>query len=162
MNSPNKNYSEPKIFFNPQLESKGNQNSYNFSYMDEKISSDLKQIIVKQAVLEQSLVKFHQVINNLMLNTKHSTNLLSSHLKILQNTMIELSNKPNQNEEFLKLMRKTVPSKNIKKIYVNGSPIEVSALVDFHERKNSVTFLTPDKHMLVVDITQINGFEIQN
>lgn len=161
MNSPNKKYSEPKIFYNPQLESKVNQNSYIFSYMDEKISSDLKQIIAKQAVLEQSLIKFHQVINNLMLNTKHSTNLLSSHIKMLQNTMIELMNKPIQNEEFLKLMRKTVPSKNIKKIYVNGSPIEVSALVDFHERKNSATFLTPDNHMLVVDITQINGFELQ-
>ena len=161
MNPPKTNYSKPKIFLTPQQDSKGNQNSYNISYLDEKISSDLKQIIEKQAVLEQSLIKFHQVINNLMLNTKHSTNIISSHLKMLENTMIEMMNKPIQSEEFLKIMRKTVPSKNIKKIYVNGSPIEVSAVIDFHERKNSVTFLTPDNHTLVVDITQINGFEIQ-
>ncbi|MFC7684507.1 hypothetical protein [Ureibacillus sp. GCM10028918] len=161
MNTSKTNYSKPKMFFNPQLDSKINQNSYNISYIDEKINSDLKQIIEKQALLEQSLIKFHQVINNLMLNTKYSTNLLGSHLKMLQSTMIELTNKPIQNEEFLKLMRKTVPSKNIKKIYVNGSPIEVSELLDFNERKNSATFLTPDKHTLVVDVTQINGFEIQ-
>ncbi|PYF08895.1 hypothetical protein [Ureibacillus chungkukjangi] len=161
MNPSKTNYSKPKIYLNPQQDNRGNQNSYNISYLDEKIRSDLNLILEKQAVLEQSLIKFHQVINNLMLNTKHSTNLLSSHLKMLQNTMIELMNKPIQNEEFLKLMRKTVPSKNIKKIYVNGSPIEVSAVLDFHERKNSVTFLTPDNHTLVVDITQINGFEIQ-
>lgn len=161
MNPPKTNYPNPKIFFNPQLDNKVNQNSYNISYLDEKISSDIKQIIDKQVILEQSLIKFHQVINNLMLNTKYSTNLLSSHLKMLQNTMIELMNKPIQNEEFLKLMRKTVPSKNIKKIYVNGSPIEVSELLDFHERKNTVTFSTPDHHTLVVDITQINGFEMR-
>lgn len=161
MNPPKTNFSKPKIFLNPHSDSHVNQDSYNISYLDEKISTDLKQIIEKQAILEQSLIKFHQIINNLMLNTKYSTNLLSSHLKILQNTMIELMNKPVQNEEFLKIMRKTVPSKNIKKIYVNGSPIEVSALLDFHERKNSVTFLTPDNHTLIVDITQINGFELQ-
>ncbi|MDN4494515.1 hypothetical protein [Ureibacillus aquaedulcis] len=161
MNPPKTNYSNPKIFFNPQLDHKGNQKSYNISYLDEKISSDLKQIIEKQVIMEQSLLKFHQVINNLMLNTKHSTNVLSSHLKMLQTTMIELMNRPIQNEEFLKLIRKTVPSKNIKKIYVNGSPIEVSGLIDFHEPKNSVIFLTPDNHTLVVDVTQINGFEMQ-
>lgn len=161
MHTPKTNYSKPKIFLTPQSEHKLNQSSFNISYLDEKISSDLLQIIEKQAILEQSIVKFHQVINNLMLNSKHSTNLLSSHLKMLQNTLIELMNKPIQNEEFLKIMRKNVPSKNIKKIYVNGSPIEVSALLDFHERKNLVTFLTPDNHTLVVDITQINGFELQ-
>ncbi|HWK24287.1 MAG TPA: hypothetical protein VNS08_14760 [Ureibacillus sp.] len=161
MNSPNKKYPEPKFFFNSNLENKVNQQSFNFSYLDEKISSDLNKIIAKQALLEESLVKFHQVINNLMLNTKYSTNVLSGHLKILQNTIAELMNRPSQNEEFLKLMRKTVPSKHIKKIYVNGSPIEVSALIEFHERKNSVTFLTPDNHKLVVDITQINGFELK-
>lgn len=161
MNPPKINYPKPKIFFNPQLDNKVNQDSYNISYLDEKINSDLKQIIEKQLILEQSLIKFHQVINNLMLNTKYSTNLLSSHLKLLQSTMLELMNKPTQNEEFLKLMRKTVPSKNIKKIYVNGSPIEVSEILDFHERKNSVTFSTPDNHRLIVDITQINGFELR-
>ena len=160
MDSPKKNYSEPKFFFNPGMEDKVNQESYNYSYMNEKFNAELKQVIAKQRQLEQSLIKFHQVISNLMLNTKHSTNLLSGHLKMLQNTITEMKYKSTQNEEFLKLMRKSIPSNTIKKIYVNGSPIEVSELVDFHERKNSVTFMTPENHTLVVDITQINGFEL--
>ena len=161
MHPPKTNYSKPKIFLNSQSDHKVNQNSYNISYLDEKITSDLKHIIEKQAILEQSLLKFHQLINNLMLNTKYSTNLLSNHLKILQSTLVEVMNRPIENEELLKIMRKTVPSRNIKRIYVNGSPIEVSALLDFHERKNSVTFLTPDNHKLVVDITHINAIELQ-
>lgn len=160
MNSPKKNIRAPKVLLNRNFETI-NQDSYHFSYAEEKLGKQLEEVIQQQFRLEQSLIKFHQIINNLMINSKNATNILSNHLKLLNNTINEENKSPSHNEELLKMMRKPFNSKKFKKVYVTGQCVEVSELMDLNERNGTATFLTAENRMLVIDVTHISGLELK-
>ncbi|RHW33385.1 hypothetical protein D1B33_15160 [Lysinibacillus yapensis] len=161
MDSPEINDSNPKVFLNRHIENLANQDSYFSSDKEEKIGEQLKELLDKQLRIEHSLIKFHQVITHLMLNSKSATNILSGHLKMLQHAINRESNASAHNGELIKKLRNTSHSNTLKAVYVSGQPIAVCSLLDLDEHRRSATFLTPKNNMVVIDLAQINGVEFE-